>query len=282
MKKLKKTVAIGLTTAMVVCTMNLSCLTAGAAGLPTTEGHNKYVNSNVFSVIGSDDFGTKKLENPLFDKTKGSNDISNLQVPTLAYDDTSIGIVWDKPEKYDNVADYNVYINGTLAGTARQSYKENAKWADTYMKAFYEYYDENKKSDVDMVDVDIHSYRATNLTPDTEYTFKVVAIDKDGKELGTPKEITQKTTVKPEEFNILDYGVKSSKGYTKYNDEVNALVENNTKAIQAAIDACTPGGKVVIPQAENGEVFMSGALWLKSDITVEDRKSTRLNSSHTS
>ena len=54
-----------------------------------------------------------------------------------------------------------------------------------------------------MVNVDIHSYRATGLTPDTEYTFKVVAVDKDGKELGTAKEISQKTTVKPEEFNIF-------------------------------------------------------------------------------
>ncbi len=267
MRKFKKVIAAGLTAIMTVSAVSLSCLPARAGGIPTTDGHNKYVDSDVFKVISSDTFGTKELDNPLFDKTKGSNDISNLQVPTLAYDDTSIAIVWDKPERYDNVADYNVYINGKLAGTARQNYAENAKWADTYMKAFYEYY--KTKSDVDMVDVDIHSYRATNLTPDTEYSFKVVAIDKDGKELGTPKEITQKTTVTPKEFNILDYGAKSSKGYTEYNDEVNALVEKNTKAIQAAIDACTPGGKVVIPQAENGEVFMSGALWLKSNITVE-------------
>lgn len=267
MRKIKKAVVVGLAVAMTVSTMNFSGLTVNAAGLPTTDGHDKYVDSNVFNVITSDDFGTKELDNPLFDKTKGSNDISNLQVPTLAYDDTSIAIVWQKPEKYDNVADYNVYVNGKLAGTARQNYAENAKWADTYMKSFYEYYKTN--SDVDMVNVDIHSYRATNLTPDTEYTFKVVAIDSTGKELGTPKEITQKTTAKPEEFNILDYGAVSSQGYTEYNDDVNALVEKNTKAIQAAIDACTPGGKVVIPKAENGEVFMSGALWLKSNMTVE-------------
>ena len=259
--------AVGLTTAMTVGSISFQGLSANAAGLPTTDGHNKYVNSEVFNVISDDSFGTKELENPLFDKTTGSSDISNLQVPTLAYDDTSIALVWDKPEKYDNVADYNVYVNGTLDGTARKNYEENAKWADTYMKSFYEYYETN--SDVDMVNVDIHSYRATGLTPDTEYTFKVVAVDKDGKELGTAKEISQKTAVKPEEFNILDYGAVATEGYTSYNDEVNALVEKNTKAIQAAIDACTPGGKVVIPQAEDGKVFVSGALWLKSDITVE-------------
>ena len=266
-RSLKKMMAVGLTAAMTVGSISFQGLSVNAAGLPTTDGHNKYVNSEVFNVISDDSFGTKELENPLFDKTTGSSDISNLQVPTLAYDDTSIALVWDKPEKYDNVADYNVYVNGTLDGTARKNYEENAKWADTYMKSFYEYYETN--SDVDMVNVDIHSYRATGLTPDTEYTFKVVAVDKDGKELGTAKEISQKTTVKPEEFNILDYGAVATEGYTSYNDEVNALVEKNTKAIQAAIDACTPGGKVVIPQAEDGKVFVSGALWLKSDITVE-------------
>ena len=50
-------------------------------------------------------------------------------MPTLAYDESSIGLVWQKPEKYDNVADYNVYINGKLAGTARENYKVNAAWA---------------------------------------------------------------------------------------------------------------------------------------------------------
>ena len=118
--------AVGLTAAMTVGSISFQGLSANAAGLPTTDGHNKYVNSEVFNVISDDSFGTKELENPLFDKTTGSSDISNLQVPTLAYDDTSISLVWDKPEKYDNVADYNVYANGTLDGTARKNYEENA------------------------------------------------------------------------------------------------------------------------------------------------------------
>ena len=95
--------AVGLTAAMTVGSISFQGLSVNAAGLPTTDGHNKYVNSEVFNVISDDSFGTKELENPLFDKTTGSSDISNLQVPTLAYDDTSIALVWDKPEKYDNV-----------------------------------------------------------------------------------------------------------------------------------------------------------------------------------
>ena len=124
-RSLKKMMAVGLTAAMTVGSISFQGLSVNAAGLPTTDGHNKYVNSEVFNVISDDSFGTKELENPLFDKTTGSSDISNLQVPTLAYDDTSIALVWDKPEKYDNVADYNVYVNGTLDGTARKNYEEN-------------------------------------------------------------------------------------------------------------------------------------------------------------
>ena len=269
MRRFRKAAALGLAALMAVGSVNFAGITTGAAGLPTTDGHDKYVNKNVFDVISSDSFGTKELESPLFDKTKGASDITDLQVPTLAYDESSIGLVWQKPEKYDNVADYNVYINGKLAGTARENYKVNAAWAAKYMESFYDYYTTQGKSDVDMVNVDIHAYRATGLQPDTEYTFKVVAIDKDGKELGTPQEIKQKTTAKAEVLNIKDFGAEESEGYVTYNDEINEKIVKNTKAIQAAIDACPEGGKVVIPENTDGKVFVSGAVWLKSNMTLE-------------
>ena len=269
MRRFRKAAALGLAALMAVGSVNFAGITTGAAGLPTTDGHDKYVNKNVFDVISSDTFGTKELESPLFDKTKGSSDITDLQVPTLAYDESSIGLVWQKPEKYDNVADYNVYINGKLAGTARENYKVNAAWASQYMDSFYDYYTAQGKSDIDMVNVDIHAYRATGLEADTEYTFKVVAIDKDGKELGTAKEIKQKTTAKAEVLNIKDFGAEESEGYVTYNDEINEKIVKNTKAIQAAIDACPEGGKVVIPENTDGKVFVSGALWLKSNMTLE-------------
>ena len=269
MRRFRKAAALGLAALMAVGSVNFAGVTTGAAGLPTTDGHDKYVNKNVFDVISSDTFGTKELESPLFDKTKGSSDITDLQVPTLAYDESSIGLVWQKPEKYDNVADYNVYINGKLAGTARENYKVNAAWASQYMDSFYDYYTAQGKSDIDMVNVDIHAYRATGLEADTEYTFKVVAIDKDGKELGTAKEIKQKTTAKAEALNIKDFGAEESEGYVTYNDEINEKIVKNTKAIQAAIDACPEGGKVVIPENTDGKVFVSGAVWLKSNMTLE-------------
>ena len=254
-----------LSAALITATTVFSTTNTKAAGMPGTEGHDKYVDKKVFDVISDDTFGTKDLDSPLFDKATGSNDISDLQVPTLAYDDTSIGLVWKKPEKYDNVADYHVYINGELQETARENFKTNAEWTSKYMDAFYDYYQKDGNSDIDTVNVDIHSFRATDLKPDTNYTFSVAAIDKAGTELGTPVAVDQKTTPAPEIFNITEYGAETSEGYTTYDDEINAFIEKNTKAIQSAIDACTPGGKVVIPEG----TFVSGAIWLKSDMTLE-------------
>lgn len=53
-------------------------------------------------------------------------------------------------------------------------------------------------------------------------------------------------------FNILDFGAKAD----------STIV--NTKAIQSAIDACTPGGTVYIPKGK----FISGAIFLKSNMTL--------------
>ena len=60
-------------------------------------------------------------------------------------------LVWNKPEKYDTVADYAIYQDGELIGTARENFAEHADWASTYMDAFYEYYE---KKNIEMVNVD--------------------------------------------------------------------------------------------------------------------------------
>ena len=98
---------------------------------------------------------TPPLTEPKYDRTEGSEDVTNLLVPTLAYDDTSVTLVWNKPEKYDTVADYAIYQDGELIGTARENFAEHADWASTYMDAFYEYYE---KKNIEMVNVDIHSF----------------------------------------------------------------------------------------------------------------------------
>lgn len=204
-------------------------------------------------------------EEKRFDRSEGSSDVVEVRVPTLAYDDTSITLVWDKPEKYDDVANYYVYRDGEKIGDARSNFAEHADWAATYMEAFYDYY-EKEKSSVDMVDVDIHSFKATGLEPDTEYEFEVVAVDDSGVKLGDAGSISWSTTETPEEFNIKDYGAKPVEaGYTTYDEEKNAFILANTKAIQAAIDDCSEGGRVVIPEG----IWMSGAIYLKSNMTLE-------------
>lgn len=197
-----------------------------------------------------------------FTTNVGSSNVTGVTVPTLGYDEESVVLVWQKPEKYDNVADYKVYINGTYAGSARENFKEHAEWASAYMESFYEGY---KNTEVDMVDVDIHSYKATGLQPSTEYSFEVRAVNAEGVELGTSNIVKKSTTAAPTEFNIVDFGAKTSEGYTTYNEEINAFIEANTKAIQSAIDACTDGGVVVIPEG----TFVSGAIYLKSNMTLE-------------
>ncbi|WP_215698849.1 glycosyl hydrolase family 28 protein [Clostridium sp. MCC353] len=200
---------------------------------------------------------------PKYCQNQGSFQVTGLQVPVLAYDHTSITLVWQKPENYQSIADYAVTINGQAAGTARENFKKHADWAHTYMDAFYQYY---KKRNIDMVNVDIHSFKAAGLAPDTSYHFEVTALDSKGGRLGEPASINWKTTPVPDTFNIVDYGAKPVfGGFTSYDEETSRFIESNTKSIQSAIDHCTAGGRVVIP---NG-IWMSGALYLHSSMTLE-------------
>lgn len=67
------------------------------------------------------------------------------------------------------------------------------------------------------------------------------------------------------DYNILDFGARSSK------------TNLNTKAIQAAIDACykSGGGSVIIPKG----TFVTGTLFLKSNITINMQAGAELFSS---
>lgn len=96
------------------------------------------------------------------------------------------------------------------------------------------------------------NYTVKGLSPDKRYRFYVKAKFKNEK-LSMPTQEIQVTT-KPvgKVFNVLDYGAKGDGGTL------------DTKAIQKAINACTPGGTVYIPSG----TFVSGALFLKSDMTL--------------
>lgn len=171
----------------------------------------------------------------------------NLRVPTLAFDDSSIVLVWEKPKNRDNVVDYHVYMNGTKLGSASENNQVHSP-AKKYIDAFY-------AADKDQfhVKVSIHNFTVTGLKPNQRYAFTVRSVFKDGKESPDSNQVTPKTTATPNVFDIAKYGAKAESGVV------------NTKAIQAAINACSKGGKVLIPAG----TWKTGALFLKSDMTLE-------------
>ena len=98
------------------------------------------------------------------------------------------------------------------------------------------------------------NYTFGNLKPESFYKIEVaVKEEKSGDKTAI---LSFKTAAKSKIFNILDFGAKAD------------TAVKNTKAIQAAIDACTVGGTVYIPAG----TFISGALFLKSDMTLHIEK----------
>ncbi|WP_251551575.1 fibronectin type III domain-containing protein [Neobacillus muris] len=170
----------------------------------------------------------------------------NLQIPNLAFDEDSITLVWDKPENYSDIVDFNVYMNGKKIGSAL---KDNSGPAKAYIDNFYK----NIDQDDFHVDILIHNFTVENLKPNRSYEFYVTSINAAGVESAPSNKIVGQTTAVPDVFNIVDYGAVP-------NDD-----KKDTKAIQAAIDAATPGAKVLIPKGQ----FISGEIWLKSDMTLQ-------------
>jgi exo-poly-alpha-galacturonosidase len=145
-----------------------------------------------------------------------------LIVPPMAYDDCSITVIWEKPSEYKNVASYNIYQNGSLAGNTKNLF-----------------------------------FNITGLEPNSPYSLTVKAVDSAGAESVSSNKVMQITAPKMKIFNVTDYNATGDG-----NPDKSGL---NTAAIQKAIQECTEGGKVLIPQG----TFVSGALFLKSNITLQ-------------
>lgn len=144
-----------------------------------------------------------------------------LAVPAAATTYSSVSVLWEKPENYDDVTGYRVYLDGEpLAETAAN---------ETY-------------------------YTAEGLEPDTEYVFTVTALA-DGAE-SESAETSARTDKKGTVRDVTEepYNAKGD-GETL-----------DTAAIQSAIDACGENDIVLIPE---GRTFLTGALDLKSDMTLE-------------
>lgn len=170
-----------------------------------------------------------------------------VQVPTLAYDDRQIILVWEKPENAAGIVDYHVYMDGKRLGGANANNDQHSP-AKPYIDRFYQADTENFHHRIS-----IHNYTVAGLKPETEYRFTVRSVDAEGRESGDSPVLLQRTTAQPEVFNVEDQGAKGD-GKTL-----------NTVAIQKTIDACSLNCKVLIPAG----VFKTGALYLKSNMTLE-------------
>lgn len=100
------------------------------------------------------------------------------------------------------------------------------------------------------------NYTVHHLKPNTTYSFTLKSKNANGELSKSGNEIKMTTKKKSRVFNILDYGAKGDS------------ITLNTKAIQKTINACTPGGTVLIPEG----IFLSGALYLKGEMTLYIKK----------
>ena len=150
----------------------------------------------------------------------------NLMVPPMAYDDTQIILIWSKPVDYSQVTDYRVYQDGNALGLSGTF--------DTNRPKLY--------------------YIVTGLTANTTYDFTVKSVLSGGGESEASNTCSKTTANTPTVFLPENYGAEAN-GVTK-----------DTAAIQAAINDCTAGGKVLL---QAGKTFLSGAIFLKSNMTLQ-------------
>lgn len=139
-----------------------------------------------------------------------------LMLPPASQTDTSIALVWEKPDAAQGVEAYRVYLDGKLLGQCACT-----------------------------------DYTATGLSDACEYAVSVQAVCQNGETLQSDT-LTVKTKPAAQVFDVTAFGAVGD-GRTL-----------NTKAVQSAIDACVPGGKVYIPRG----VFLTGAVFLKGDLTL--------------
>src|SRR5207302_3461613 len=104
------------------------------------------------------------------------------------------------------------------------------------------------------------NFTATGLKPGARYRFTVRSVNAAGDESHDSVAVTAATTATPKVCDITDRGAVGD-GSTV-----------NTRAIQATIDSCPAGGEVLVPPG----TFVTGAIWLKSDMTLDIAKGATL------
>jgi exo-poly-alpha-galacturonosidase len=172
-----------------------------------------------------------------------------LEVPTLARDAQSIVLVWHKPDNSAGVVDYRVYMDCQPLGSAAANNTQFSP-AKSHIDGFY-------AADTEQFHVraTIHNFTVAGLEPDSEHSFTVRSVLRDGSESADSNRVVQRTAPRPVVLDVraAPYGAVGD-GATL-----------NTAALQAAIDACPPAGTVLV----SGGTFKTGALFLKSNMTLE-------------
>ncbi|KAL7070827.1 hypothetical protein ACQ4LE_009985 [Meloidogyne hapla] len=197
-----------------------------------------------------------------------SNIPLNLCVPTLAYDQTTVTLVWNKPNNYSNIIDYNIYMNGELIGGAKENNFKNSP-AFPYINLFY-----NEDKFNFHTKITYHSFLVKNLEPNKIYSFTVRSVDENGNESKDSAEVVHQTA--PNYKKVFDVSKLGAKGDGK---------TLNTKIIQNAIDKCSNNSKspfdckILISADKCGRIFLSGALYLRSNMTFEIANGTILRGS---
>ena len=150
----------------------------------------------------------------------GTGYLDNLHIPHETITDNSVNLLWNSSSKMDipDLAAYKIFVNGEEKDT-----------------------------------VTALGYTVNDLSPSTEYSITVKAVDNNGNTLKEDS-VTATTKEQSQIVNVLDYGAKG-----------NGRVMD-TYAIQKAINACPENGTVYLPK---GYIFYSGALFLKSNMTFK-------------
>jgi exo-poly-alpha-galacturonosidase len=202
----------------------------------------------------------------------------NLSVPPLAFDESKIVLTWEKPDDYYEstvkIVDYEVFRDGLSLGLASDNFKQNYAYVQAYMDAFYRNLDPNHHR------ISILSFTATGLAPQTKYEFMVRAIYADQTTSAFSAPLSFSTTSVPIVIDAAAHGAtyitEKSGDYiirrANNNETVIKSIEDNTAAIQAAIDATPVGGKVVLKGSGNNAspwYYPSGSLFLHSNMTFE-------------
>lgn len=169
----------------------------------------------------------------------------SLQAIKQSITDDKVTLIWEKPDDYTGIRNYNIYENGYKIGDANNGIRV----AKQYLDRFY-----SDSTNSDAIKIGIHNYTVTGLKPDTKYNFTVRAVDKNGDESKNSEAITVETASEEKVFNVFDYGAKGDG------------TSLDTKAIQDAINACTNDGTVLIPK---DKTFKTGSISLKGNMTFK-------------